>query len=47
VEAVMPGFRKDFATISERVARLQPWLDKAHAQIMSAELDIDRLSLRF
>ena len=47
IEAVMPGFRKDFATISERVARLQPWLDKAHSQIMSAELDIDRLPLRF
>src|SRR5262249_10284014 len=26
VEAVMPGFRRDFAAISERVKRLQPWL---------------------
>jgi len=24
VEAVMPGFRRDFAAISERVKRLQP-----------------------
>ena len=27
VEAVMPGFRRDFTAISERVKRLQPWLD--------------------
>ena len=47
VAAVMPGFRKDFATISERVARLQPWLDKAHSQIMAADLDIERLPLRY
>jgi guanine deaminase len=46
VETVMPGFRRDFAAISERVARLRPWLDKAHAQIMSAPLDIDRLPFR-
>jgi guanine deaminase len=46
VETVMPGFRRDFAAISERVARLQPWLNKAHAQIMSAPLDIDRLPFR-
>ena len=26
-EAVMPGFRRDFTAISERVQRLQPWLD--------------------
>jgi len=43
VEAAMPGFRKDFAAISERVAKLQPWLDRAHAQIMSADLDLERL----
>jgi 5-methylthioadenosine/S-adenosylhomocysteine deaminase len=47
VAAVMPGFRRDFATISQRVAKLQPWLDKAHRQIMTANLDIDRLGLRF
>ncbi len=41
--AVMPGFRRDFAMISERVAKLQPWLDKAHAQIMMANMDIERL----
>jgi guanine deaminase len=38
----MPGFRKDFADISARVAKLQPWLDRAHRQIMDAELDIER-----
>ena len=43
VKAVMPGFRRDFAMISERVAKLQPWLDKAHAQIMMANMDIERL----
>jgi 5-methylthioadenosine/S-adenosylhomocysteine deaminase len=47
VEAVMPGFRRDFATISERIATLQPWLDKAHGQIMGAPLDIERLPPRF
>lgn len=47
VEAVMPGFRKDFQTITERVAKLQPWLDKAHEQIMAAPVDIDRLPLLF
>jgi hypothetical protein len=43
VNAVFPEFRRDFATISRRVAKLQPWLDRAHRQIMAAELDIDRL----
>jgi guanine deaminase len=43
VEAVMPNFRRDFATISQRVAKLQPFLDRAHRQIMAAELDIERL----
>jgi 5-methylthioadenosine/S-adenosylhomocysteine deaminase len=43
VKAVMPEFRRDFSTISQRVAKLQPWLDRAHRQIMAAELDIDRL----
>ena len=43
VQAVMPQFRKDFAAISQRVAKLQPWLDRAHRQIMAAELDIERL----
>src|SRR4030081_1817188 len=39
VEAVMPGFRKDFAAISERVQRLQPWLDQAHARFVATEMD--------
>lgn len=43
VEAVMPGFRRDFETITERVAKLQPWLDRAHELIMTADLDIERL----
>jgi guanine deaminase len=43
VRAVMPEFRRDFATISQRVAKLQPWLDRAHHRIMAAELDVDRL----
>jgi guanine deaminase len=43
VKTVMPGFRRDFATVSQRVAKLQPWLDRAHRQIMAAELDIERL----
>ncbi len=43
VEAVMSGFRNDFAAISARVAKLQPWLDIAHRKIMAAELDIERL----
>jgi guanine deaminase len=43
IEAVMPGFRKDFPTITESVAKLQPWLDKAYTQIMAAPVDIDRL----
>ncbi len=43
VKAVMPKFWKDFAVISARVAKLQPWLDRAHKQIMDAELDIERL----
>jgi guanine deaminase len=43
VSAVVPGFRKDFAVISERVAKLQPWLDRAHRKIMTADLDIERL----
>jgi 5-methylthioadenosine/S-adenosylhomocysteine deaminase len=43
VNAVMPEFRRDFAVISQRVAKLQPYLDRAHRQIMSAELDIERL----
>ncbi len=43
VKAVMPEFRRDFATISQRVAKLQPWLDRAHRRIMTAELDMERL----
>jgi guanine deaminase len=43
VRAVVPGFRKDFAAISERVAKLQPWLDRAHQKIVTADLDIERL----
>jgi 5-methylthioadenosine/S-adenosylhomocysteine deaminase len=46
VRVVMPEFRRDFATISQRVAKLKPWLDRAHRRIMAAELDIERLPFR-
>ena len=47
VEAVMPGFRRDFAVISERVKRLQPWLDAAHQRMVSTELEFDRIYIPF
>jgi guanine deaminase len=47
VEAVMPGFRKDFAAISERVKRLQPWLDQAHARFVATEMEFDRVYIPF
>ncbi len=47
VEAVMPGFRRDFEAISERVKRLQPWLDEAHQRIVSTEFDFDRIYIPF
>lgn len=43
VKAVMPGFRRDFAVICERVARLRPYLERAHSRIMTAPLDLERL----
>ncbi|HTV37686.1 MAG TPA: amidohydrolase family protein [Xanthobacteraceae bacterium] len=43
VKTVMPEFRRDFAAISRRVDKLQPYLDQAHRQIVSAELDLERL----
>jgi 5-methylthioadenosine/S-adenosylhomocysteine deaminase len=46
IQAVVPGFKKDFATISERVAKLQPWLDRAHQKIMAADIDIEQLPFR-
>jgi 5-methylthioadenosine/S-adenosylhomocysteine deaminase len=47
VRVVMPGFRRDFTAISERVQRLQPWLDQAHQRIVSTELDFDRIYIPF
>jgi 5-methylthioadenosine/S-adenosylhomocysteine deaminase len=47
VEAVMPGFRRDFAAISERVKRLQPWLDQAHARMVETEMEYDRIYIPF
>jgi 5-methylthioadenosine/S-adenosylhomocysteine deaminase len=47
VEAVMPGFRRDFAAISERVKRLQPWLDQAHQRIVSTEIGLERIHIPF
>jgi len=43
VAAVMPGFRRDFAVISERVKRLQPWLEASHLRMVATELDFDRI----
>jgi 5-methylthioadenosine/S-adenosylhomocysteine deaminase len=43
VGAVMPGFRRDFAAISERVKRLQPWLEASHQRMVATELDFDRI----
>lgn len=43
VEAIMPEFRKDFATITARVASLQPWLDQAQARMDAADVGIERL----
>jgi guanine deaminase len=43
VASVMPTFRRDFAEITARIARLQPWLDKAQTMMDTAEIDIDRL----
>jgi hypothetical protein len=34
---------RDFAAISERVAKLQPYLDRAHSRIVTAPLDLERL----
>jgi 5-methylthioadenosine/S-adenosylhomocysteine deaminase len=47
VEAVMPGFRKDFAAISERVKKLQPWLDEAHKRFVATEMEFDRIYIPF
>lgn len=43
VKVVMPEFRRDFAAITQRIAKLQPYLDRAHRRIMTAELDLERL----
>ena len=47
VDAVMPGFRRDFASISQRVEQLQPYLDAAHQRIVAAEMDIERVHIAF
>jgi 5-methylthioadenosine/S-adenosylhomocysteine deaminase len=47
VEAVMPGFRKDFAAISQRVRKLQPWLDQAHAKFVATPMEYDRIYIPF
>jgi hypothetical protein len=39
----MPGFRRDFAVIAERVRRLQPWLDAAHQRMVKTQLEFDRI----
>jgi 5-methylthioadenosine/S-adenosylhomocysteine deaminase len=45
VSQVMPGFRADFSAAAARVRRLQPWIDEAHAKIMSADVGIERLPI--
>jgi guanine deaminase len=47
VEAVMPGFRRDFAAISERLKRLQPVLDEAHRRFVATDMDFDRIYIPF
>jgi guanine deaminase len=47
VEAVMPGFRRDFADISQRVKHLQPWLDEAHRRMASTDVGIERIYIPF
>ena len=47
VDAVMPGFRRDFAAISQRVEQLKPYLDAAHQRIVAAEMDIERVHIAF
>jgi guanine deaminase len=47
VETAMPGFRKDFEAISERVKRLQPWLDEAHKRFVDTEMEFDRIYIPF
>ncbi len=42
VDAIMPGFRRDFDAIRARVARWQPWLDEADRRINEAEVGIER-----
>lgn len=43
LDAVMPAFRRDFAAIRERVARLEPRLDEAQARMNAADVGIRRL----
>jgi guanine deaminase len=43
VADVMPTFRKDFAEITARIARLQPWLDEAQQKIQDTDVGIERL----
>jgi guanine deaminase len=44
VDAVMPGFRRDFEAISRRIASLQPHLDKAHRMIWDAPVGTPRMT---
>lgn len=43
VARVMPRFREDFAAITARIARLQPWLDTAQSMMDAADVGFDRL----
>lgn len=43
VLAVVPAFKKDFATIAARVERLRPYLEEAHRRIWAEDVGGDRL----
>jgi guanine deaminase len=43
VAEIMPTFTKDFAEITARIARLQPWLDEAQQKIAATDVGIERL----
>jgi len=47
IRTVMPGFRHDFATVSARVVKLQPWLNEAHRRITETNVGYDRMPILF
>lgn len=43
VARIMPRFREDFAAITARIAKLQPWLDTAQSMMDATDVGFDRL----